>query len=117
MSRLFPSRAPEGKELLHCMIGGVRWPEIIHASEDEILTRVYEDLNDILGLEVEPMPLGVTVWPRAIPQPDRDHGARMRWAQGLLAEAPGLALAGAYTQGVSVSDTLLSGVEAARRLV
>jgi oxygen-dependent protoporphyrinogen oxidase len=117
MSRLFPSRAPEGKELLHCMIGGARWPEVIHASQDEILTRVYEDLNDILGLEVEPLSLGVTVWPRAIPQPDRDHGARMRWAQGLLAEVPGLALAGSYAQGVSVGDTLVSGVEAARRLL
>lgn len=117
MSRLFPSRAPQGKELLHCMIGGTRWPDVVHASERDILSRVYEDLDAILGLEVDPAPLGVAVWPRAIPQPDRDHGARMRWAHGRLAEARGLALAGGYTGGVGVSDSLVSGVEAARSLI
>lgn len=115
MSQLFPGRAPAGHELLHCMLGGVRWPEAVHLPDAALSARLAEDLSRTLGISDPPAPLGFVRWPRAVPQPGRDHHARIRWLGDRFADLPGLALAGSYVAGVSVSDTLASGVAAASR--
>ena len=114
MSQLFPSRAPVGRELLQCIAGGVRWPEAIDLPDDEIVKQVCADLDQILGLREEPRVLAVTRWRQAIPQPRRDHVARIARIRKRLAEYPGIALAGSYLGGISVSDSLESGLLAAR---
>ena len=115
MSQLFPGRAPAGHELLHCMLGGARWPEAVHLPDAAVEARLAEDLSRTLGIADPPPPLSIVRWPRAVPQPGRDHRARMRWLAHRLDDLPGLALAGSYVAGVSVSDTLASGVAAASR--
>ncbi len=117
MSRLFPGRAPDGRELLHCMLGGVRWPEAVHVPDDVIVKRLLADLERTLGLRGEPQVLAIARWHRAVPQPDREHPRRMREVRERLGGAPGLALAGAYLDGVSVADSLASGVRAASELL
>ena len=116
MSRLFPGRAPAGRELLHCMLGGRLHPEVIDLSDDVLHKRVHADLERTLGLREAPQLLAVTRWPRAIPQPDGDHPRRVAGIRKQLAELPGLELAGAYLGGVAVADALTSGCEAAQRL-
>ncbi len=117
MSQLFPGRAPEGRELLHCMVGGVRWPEAVALPDEDVVKRTLEDLDRVLGIRGEPQLLGVSRWPRAIPQPDRRHVARIAAVRSLLRDAcPGLVLAGAYLDGVGVADALASGVHAAAEL-
>ncbi|MGH0031675.1 MAG: protoporphyrinogen oxidase [Myxococcota bacterium] len=117
MSQLFPGRAPEGFELLHCMLGGVRWPDALGVGDEGLVERALSDVDAVLGLKGQAQSLGVGRWERAIPQPGREHPARMRWVEQRLAEqAPGLALAGAYVAGVSVADSLASGLAAAERL-
>jgi oxygen-dependent protoporphyrinogen oxidase len=113
MSQLFPSRAPAGRELLQCLVGGMRWPEAVDAPDDAIVKQVCADLDQILGLREAPRVLAVTRWRQAIPQPRRDHVARIARIRKQLAEFPGIALAGAYLGGISVSDSLDSGLRAA----
>ena len=116
MSQLFPGRAPRGRELLHCMFGGTRWPEAIDTPDDVLRERLLADLDRILGLEEEPQDLGVTRWERAIPQPGRDHVRRLAETRERLATLPGLQLAGGYVRGVSVADTFASGLAASAAL-
>lgn len=113
MSRMFPRRAPEGRELVMGMIGGARWPGVVDAADDEILARVERGLDRALGLRGSPRALALTRWPRAVPQPGPHHGRLVRGLRARLAAQPGLALAGCYLEGVSVADTLASGVRAA----
>lgn len=113
MSRLFPGRAPEGRALLQCLVGGVRGPDAVHRPDDELAARLLEELDRVLGLRAEPEVLGLVRWPRAVPQPGRDHVARVAWLRRRLAETPGLTLAGSYLEGVGVADTVASGVAAA----
>ena len=115
MSQLFPGRAPADRELLHCMLGGVRWPEAVHLPDAALSARLAEDLSRTLGISDPPAPLGFVRWPRAVPQPARDHRARMHWISQRVGDLRGLTLAGSYVSGVSVSDTLASGVAAASR--
>jgi oxygen-dependent protoporphyrinogen oxidase len=113
MSRMFPRRAPEDRELVMGMIGGARWPAVVDAADDEILERVQRGLDRAIGLRGSPQALAITRWPRAVPQPGPHHGRLVRGLRARLAAQPGLALAGAYLDGVSVADTLASGVRAA----
>jgi oxygen-dependent protoporphyrinogen oxidase len=113
MSQLFPERAPEGRELLQCLLGGVRWPESVDLPDDALLDRLFADLDRTLGLRGSPTSLGVTRWPRAVPQPDREHAVRLAWVRARLAETPGIAVAGSYVAGVGVADSLASGLSAA----
>jgi oxygen-dependent protoporphyrinogen oxidase len=116
MSRLFPGRGPAGRELLHCMLGGRLHPELIDLSDDVLHKRVHADLEKTLGLRESPQLLAISRWPRAIPQPDGGHPRRLAGIRQQLAGLPGLELAGAYLDGVSVSDAAASGISAARRL-
>lgn len=116
MSRMFPRRAPEGRELVMAMIGGARWPAVVDAADDEILERVRRGLDRTLGLHATPQALAITRWPRAVPQPGPHHARMVRDLRARLASQPGLALAGAYLEGVSVADTLASGVRAASEI-
>jgi oxygen-dependent protoporphyrinogen oxidase len=117
MSRLFPDRAPPGRELLHCMLGGRRWPTAVAEPEEALVARALADLDRTLGLKGEPLPLGAARYERAVPQPGRDHRARVAALRARLAERPGLALAGSYLDGVGVSETRASGLRAAHDLV
>ncbi len=116
MSRLFPDRAPPGRELLHCMLGGRRWPAAVAEPDDALFGRALADLDRTLGLSGEPTALGLARYERAVPQPGRDHGGRIAALRARLAARPGLALAGAYLGGVSVAESFLSGVRAAGEL-
>lgn len=117
MSRQFPGRAPEGRELLQCMLGGARWPEAPEAADEELFERALQGLDGAIGLKGEPKRLALARWPRAIPQPGRDHPMRMREVRACLGGMRGLALAGSYMQGVSVADSFASGLAASRALL
>jgi oxygen-dependent protoporphyrinogen oxidase len=116
MSQMFPGRAPAGRELLHCMLGGRRYPEAMDLSDDVLHKRVHADLEKTLGLRDSPQLLAVSRWPRAIPQPGADHPRRVAGIRQQLEGLPGLALAGAYLDGVAVADVAASGMAAAQRL-
>jgi oxygen-dependent protoporphyrinogen oxidase len=116
MSQLFPGRAPADHDLLQCMLGGVRRRDLIDDPDDRIVSRTLEDLDSVLGVLGDPDVLGVTRWPRAIPQPGRGHVRRMNEVRTRVCALPGLALAGSYVTGVGVSDSFASGLAAAEAL-
>ena len=116
MSRLFPGRAPQGRELVTAMIGGLRWPEAVDASDGTLLAHVHEGLDRALGTGDAPRPLLVNRWPRAVPQPDRDHVGRVRSLRAALDGLPPIALAGGWLDGVAVSGAFGSGLSAGARV-
>ena len=116
MSRLFPGRAPQGHELLHCMLGGTRWRDVFDYPEDLLRKRLWADLDRTLGLRCEPDTLSVQRWERAVPQPGVDHIQRIADVRRRLGAQPGIVLAGGYLDGVAVADALASGVTAARTI-
>lgn len=109
MSRLFPSRAPEGRVLATAMVGGARWPGVMDATDDEILARTRAALERILGLKDGAELLTLTRWERAIPQPGPGHRHLVRTLRERLSAFPGLALAGGWLDGVGVAGSLASG--------
>jgi oxygen-dependent protoporphyrinogen oxidase len=108
-SSLFPNRAPEGRVLLTCFLGGATEPEAVQWSDERVWETVESELKQILGFEGDAKPLALFRYPRAIPQ----YGlGQPRWREDVMermAVQPGLFLAGNYLNGVSVPASIAQG--------
>jgi protoporphyrinogen/coproporphyrinogen III oxidase len=115
MSQLFSGRAPQGHELVTALIGGARWPGVVAASDAAIEERALAGLDRALGLKAAPRVLAISRWTHAVPQPGVDHGARIAALRARFAQGEKLVLAGAWLDGVAVSDAFASGLAGGAR--
>src|SRR5262249_20651233 len=100
----FSHRAPDNRALIRCFLGGTRDDAILHLSDDEITAIVKQDLLAILGIDSEPQFVRIYRWQKAMAQYQVGHRNRIERIRVLLAETPGLALAGNYLGGIGVPD-------------
>jgi oxygen-dependent protoporphyrinogen oxidase len=115
-SSLFPNRAPAGHLALTSYIGGERYPELASLAHDKLVALACEDLRVLLGVKGKPTFEHSTFYPRAIPQYNVDYGAYRELMTHIETQAPGFFLAGHYRDGVSLSDSIVSGCNIADRL-
>ncbi len=109
----FPHRAPQGKGILRCFLGGARDEAVLALTDDEILEEVHRELRDILKLEARPIFARVYRWRGAMAQYESGHISRVERIEKRVSEIPGLALAGNAYHGIGVPDCIRSGMEAA----
>jgi oxygen-dependent protoporphyrinogen oxidase len=112
----FPHRAPEGRALLRCFLGGSRDEQVLQLPDEEILSVVKEELRQILGLTAEPLFTRLYRWKGAMAQYTVGHLERIERIEGLRKQLPGLALAGNAYRGIGVPDCVRSGEEAAAEI-
>jgi oxygen-dependent protoporphyrinogen oxidase len=112
-SSLFTGRAPAEHVLLTTFVGGERNPELASLPTDRLTAVVWEELSALLGVRSAPVLVHHAAWERAIPQYVLGHGERRDAMDALEGRNPGLLLAGSFRAGVSVGDTLASGLAAA----
>ncbi|MDF7826415.1 protoporphyrinogen oxidase [Pontiellaceae bacterium B12227] len=116
-SSIFPERAPGGMALLTVFVGGSRAPERALMDEDEMILKVIEDLRELLGLDAEPDFKHVSVWPKAIPQYTIGYERFLKHMKEIETNYKGIHFAGHYRDGISVSNSILSGIDVAERIV
>jgi len=114
-SSLFPNRAPAGHLTLTTYVGGERYPELALLPEARLEEIVCADLKTLLGVRGRPTFRHVVVYPRAIPQYNVGYGRFKDLMTKIEAETPGFFLAGHYRDGVSLSDSITSGLNVAER--
>ncbi len=108
-------RAPDGKVLVRCYVGGVG-REAIVATSDEALTRmVQEELAGLAGVRGTPEYVEINRWDRAMPQYQIGHLDRLADIDRALSRYPGLFLTGAAYRGVGIPDCIRDGQETAAR--
>ena len=115
-SALFPNRAPAGHILLTSYLGGARYPELALLPPDQLIETTLTDLRALLGVKGNPIFTQTAVYPRAIPQYNVGYGKYRQLLTDLEAAAPGLFFAGHYRDGVSLGDSMVSGVNIAERV-
>lgn len=115
-SSLFPHRAPPGHVLISCYIGGMRSPDLANCDTRTSVAKALADLRDIIGARGEPTFVHHSRLPKAIPQYEVGFGEFKDWMDQFEMNAPGLFLAGHFRDGVSLSDSIVSGAQAAKRI-
>jgi len=103
-SSIFSRRAPDDSVLLTQIVGGARNPNLAGLADDELLRLVLEELSSLLGLAAGPEYIKITKWPKAIPQYNIGHAARIEKIAAGIAELDGLLLGGNAYYGIGVND-------------
>lgn len=116
-SSLFPNRAPVGHLTLTSYIGGERYPELAGKPPDELFAITCEDLRVLLGVKGRPTFQHTGYWPKAIPQYNLGYGRYRDLMTEMETKAPGLFFAGHYRDGISVGDSIVSGISIVERVM
>jgi protoporphyrinogen/coproporphyrinogen III oxidase len=115
-SSLFPNRAPTGHLTLTNYIGGERYPELALLPAEKLVALVCEDLRVLLGVTGKPTFQHCVLYPKAIPQYNVGYGRYRELMNEIENKAAGLFFAGHYRDGVSLGDTIVSGVNIVERV-
>jgi oxygen-dependent protoporphyrinogen oxidase len=115
-SALFPNRAPAGHLNLTSYVGGARYPELASLPPEKLVEVVLADLRVLLGVKGKPTFVHTAFWPKAIPQYNVGYGKYRELLNDLEAKNPNLFFAGHYRDGVSLGDSMVSGVNIAERV-
>jgi oxygen-dependent protoporphyrinogen oxidase len=115
-SSLFPNRAPAGHLTLTSYVGGERYPDLAALPVDQLVGLTCDDLRVLLGVRGKPTFQHCVYYPRAIPQYVIGYGRYRALMDQAEQKAPGLFLAGHYRDGISLSDSIISGCNAAERI-
>jgi len=113
----FPHRAPADRALLRCFIGGANNGGILDFPDDQIVAAARAELREILGITAEPIFARVHRWSGAMAQYGVGHLERLQRIDSLLAQLPGLTLAGNGYRGIGVPDCIRSGNESVAKVV
>ncbi|HEX7285230.1 MAG TPA: protoporphyrinogen oxidase [Candidatus Angelobacter sp.] len=113
----FPHRAPAGAALLRCFISSSRVPDLMGYTDDALLAAARKEIENILGLAAEPLMSRVFRWDCALPQYETGHLERVAEMEKILAEMPGLYIAGNSLYGIGIPDCIKSGKAAAEKLL
>jgi oxygen-dependent protoporphyrinogen oxidase len=113
----YAGRAPAAAVLLRVFFGGVLADTILARSDDELVQAARAELGALLGVRAAPSLVRLHRHPRAMPQYDVGHLARVRAIEASLGCHPGLALAGGAYRGVGIPDCIHGGEQAAERLL
>jgi oxygen-dependent protoporphyrinogen oxidase len=115
-SALFPNRAPAGHLTLTNYVGGERFPELAGKPAEALYEITCADLRVLLGVKGKPTFRHHYFWPRAIPQYNLGYGRYRALMTEIEAKAPGLFFAGHYRDGISLGDSIVSGVNVVDRV-
>jgi oxygen-dependent protoporphyrinogen oxidase len=109
----FHHRAPEGKALLRCFLGGARDSGVLSLNDNQVLSIVRQELREVLGFSLEPLFYRIHRWPTSMAQYTVGHGELVNKIQSRLKIHPGIFLAGNAYSGIGISDCIRTGKAAA----
>jgi oxygen-dependent protoporphyrinogen oxidase len=105
----FTHRSPEGCVVLRAFYGGSSAPPLLAQPDDVILDLARRHLSPVLG-EIPPSKIQlVRRWPLSLPQYTVGHRARVAQIEAIVAETPGLHIAGNAFHGVGLPDMVHQG--------
>ncbi|MCU0789129.1 MAG: FAD-dependent oxidoreductase, partial [Verrucomicrobia bacterium] len=83
---------------------------------EELYRLTCADLRVLLGVRGEPTFRHHFFWPRAIPQYNLGYGRHRDLMTEVEHKAPGLFFAGHYRDGISLADSIVSGISIVDRV-
>ena len=115
-SSKFSGRAPSGKILIRCFIGGALQSELVDLDDDSLVNIATDELNRTVGFAGQTDFSRVVRWKNCMPQYHLGHLDRIDKIDNLVAQHAGFELAGNSYRGVGIPACIQSGFDAANRL-
>jgi len=115
-SNIFPNRSDYDSILFRVMIGGARHPHILEKSEEALRTIAIKEIKQQFRVEQSPNKTFSKVWPKAIPQYNKDYVAVKEQLNNLLQSYPNLHLVANYLNGISMNDCIENSFNAVMAL-
>jgi protoporphyrinogen/coproporphyrinogen III oxidase len=109
-THLYQGRGPAGHVLVRAMFGGAVDPEIGALSEVELAALARTEIARLYGMTDAPVFEHVVRVPRAIPQYEIGHTARVARIADAIEALPGLSMTGNGLRGVAFADAASDGV-------
>ena len=103
-STVFAGHAPDGRVMLRTLLGGARRPEMAEGDDETLSERARRELVALMGISDRARPVfeKIVRWPRAIPQYEVGHAARVEAAAKIAAAVPGIFVGGNAFCGVAM---------------
>ena len=115
-SNKFEGRAPDGKVLIRCFIGGALRRELVDLDDEKLIAIATEELQRTVGFHGKPDLTRVIRWRNCMPQYHLGHRDLVDRIEKLTANHQGLELAGNSYRGVGIPACIESGARAVERL-
>jgi oxygen-dependent protoporphyrinogen oxidase len=112
-SSLFSGRAPQDYVLLTSFIGGATDPQAVGLSAEEISAMVHRETAPILSIRKLPTFSNVQIYPRALPQYNIGHTARVDNLERESSFSPNFKLVGNYLRGPAIGTCIEQALVAA----
>lgn len=111
----FPKRAPEGKGLVRCFLGGAKDETVLSLTDEQVRNVCIEELTKILKVPTLANPNFIRVyrWRNAMAQYTPGHLDRVARIEKNVKATTGLAIAGNAFKGIGVPDCVRAGQDAA----
>ncbi len=106
VSDIFPEHAPEGKKLLRCFIGGIRYPEKAKLPDEELVAGAKADVKKLLHVEGEPEKTFVAR-NRGLPQINLGHKSVVDYKNNIEKENEGVFITGVGWTGISTEHLMV----------
>lgn len=113
----FPDRVPSAEHsLLAIFLGGMRAPEVLEYSDEQLYCIVADRLKRWLGVERTPSFWHIHRYPQAIAQYEGSSEARLARISALEAQYPGLHLAGSLRDGIGMADRIKQAAQISQEI-
>ena len=118
-SACFTGRAPKGGALFSFFIGGIKHPDMLSLSDDEVKTLVCECLHRMLKFPKEAKPdfINISRHSRAIPQYLADSGRRFEAVESLQRQYAGLIVGGNLRDGIGMGHRITQATRIANEII
>jgi len=118
LSSFLKNKAPENGALLSVFLGGIRRPDLVELSDEEIRQVVKEEVSEMMQLEsFDPDLLKIFRYNYAIPQYGFESEEKLKAISEIETANPGLILAGNVRDGIGIADRINQGRAIAEQLI
>ena len=105
-SRIFPHVAPQEKDLMTVMVGGMRQEQLLKTDKDILFDKIVKDIRKLISYDGQIIMKHDFLWDKGIPQYGLDHDYITNEIKNFENKNKDLHIMGNYVNGISVSDCI-----------
>lgn len=115
-STKFAGRAPADQTIIRVFMGGIRRPDLLAKSDEDLVEIARRQLGELIGLVGTPKLTRLVRWPRAMPQYEVGHLGRVARIRKAVDDVAGLSLVSNALDGVGIAAVIAAGRRVAEQL-